>query len=102
MQWPMFSMLDTCPFLFQPCLLLAVLQAVGRRRYVEAASHSATLAARVTAGDRLSREDYKALIASQFWLTRNHQQLLQTVAAMRAAGHELDQSVLLQVWCVTS
>lgn len=66
-------------------------------RSVSAASKSADLAARLASGDQLSRQDYCVLISTQFWLNRDHQQLLQTIAAMRAAGHELDQSVLLQV-----
>lgn len=78
-------------------LMISSMQAAGRMRSITAASKSADLAASLASGHQLSQDDYRVLIAIQFWLNRDHQQLLQTIAAMRAAGHDLDQTVLLQV-----
>jgi hypothetical protein len=58
----------------------------------------------MAAGQALDRQGYTALIAGNFWLTRDHKQMLDTVKAMVAAGHEPDESVLLQmlhVYCTS-
>jgi len=77
-------------------------QVAGRIRDVHTAGQASKLAAQLAEADSLSKEDYLAVINSQFWLKQDHKQLLQTVAAMKAAGHELNEQVLqqlLHVYC---
>lgn len=74
------------------------LQAAGRRRDMTGASSVAALTARLREGGcALTPPDYAALITSNFWLNQDHQQLLDTVAAMRAAGYEPQASTLVQL-----
>uniref|UniRef100_A0A383VS54 PROP1-like PPR domain-containing protein n=1 Tax=Tetradesmus obliquus TaxID=3088 RepID=A0A383VS54_TETOB len=80
------------------------LQAASRSRMVKNASNAVDLARRLAAGEALDRLGYTALIAGNFWISRDHQQMLDTVKAMVAAGHEPDESVLLQmlhVYCTS-
>jgi hypothetical protein len=80
------------------------LQAASRSRQLKHASSAVDLAGRLAAGEALDRLGYTALIAGNFWITRDHQQMLDTVKAMVAAGHEPDESVLLQmlhVYCTS-
>jgi pentatricopeptide repeat protein len=69
---------------------------------VRVAGEVSKLTAHLAQGRGLSRADYLAMISSQFWLKQDHEQLLQTVAAMKAAGFSLDASTLqqlLNVYC---
>jgi hypothetical protein len=79
------------------------MQVVARTRDVHSAGQASKLLAQLASQpEPLTRDDYMSLISSQFWLKQDHEQLLQTVAAMKAAGHELDQHVLqqlLHVYC---
>jgi hypothetical protein len=84
-----------------PCLPPA-LQAAGRARDAGTAAEVSKLIAKLAEGQGLQRQDYLCIINSQFWLEQDHEKLLQTVAAMKAAGHELDAHVLqhlLHVYC---
>jgi hypothetical protein len=79
-------------------------QAASRSRQLKHASSAVDLANRMAAGQALDRQGYTALIAGNFWLTRDHKQMLDTVKAMVAAGHAPDESVLLQmlhVYCTS-
>lgn len=81
---------------------LPVLQVAGRTRDVRAAGEVSKIAALMAQGGNLDRQDYLAIINSQFWLKQDHEQLLQTVAAMKAAGHDLNENTLqqlLNVYC---
>lgn len=88
------------------CLLpLAHTQVASRKRDAHGAGTSAKLAQKLAAGQEgLQREDFVALIAANFWLTRDNTQLIQTVKAMTAAGYDPDEGVLLQllhVYCTS-
>jgi pentatricopeptide repeat protein len=79
-----------------------VLQIAGRTRDVRAAGEVSKIAALMAQGGNLGRQEYLAIINSQFWLKQDHEQLLQTVAAMKAAGHDLNEHTLqqlLNVYC---
>jgi hypothetical protein len=80
------------------------MQAASRSRTIKHAGSTLDLASRLAAGEALDRLGYTALIAGNFWITRDHNQMLETVKAMVAAGHEPDESVLLQmlhVYCTS-
>lgn len=72
-------------------------QVAGRARDATAATKASALALQLSKSKALNRMDYLSIITSQFWVKKDHQQMLDTVAAMKAAGHELDVSVLLQL-----
>jgi hypothetical protein len=69
----------------------------GRARDVRTAGRASSLAEQLSQSQALTKLDYLSIINSQFWVSRDHNQMLDTVAAMRAAGHELDVAVLLQL-----
>lgn len=84
------------------CACLVVLQVAGRTRSVMAAGEASKLLAHLAQNDGLTRQDYLAMISSQFWLKQDHEQLLQTVAEMQAAGFSLNENTLqqlLNVYC---
>jgi hypothetical protein len=82
--------------------LPAAVQAAGRGRDAGTAAEVNKLVAKLAEGQGLTRHDYLCIINSQFWLEQDHERMLETVAAMKAAGHELDDHVLqhlLHVYC---
>lgn len=90
------------PLCVTSVVCLSFLQVAGRTRDVRVAGEASKLAAHLAQGHGLTRQDYLAMISSQFWLKQDHEQLLQTVAAMKAAGFSLDASTLqqlLNVYC---
>jgi pentatricopeptide repeat protein len=94
------AFLCTCASLTVQCPY--ALQLAGRARDVRIAGEVSQLVERIAEGQGLTQEDYLAVINSQFWLKQDHEQLLQTVAAMKDAGYELDQCLLhqlLHVYC---